>query len=307
MAVDPADRLAVGRPESGPRSSPRIRGAEGAPSPGDEGRRRGFGAGLPGLPLLLLLLLLLLLVVAYVDVRLRLEALERRCVAVAERGGGGWVQQPLWEEEAAAVGMRERREAPGRRRERPRDRRKKGPPGPPGRDGKDGIPGPPGPAGSPGSCDDMVKVAHVPGIDAIVSVEKDLKGGVLSDWDRERLLLSPGAFRLLRSGELEVLMPGLYFIYSQVFYRNFSDVTGHVLVLNGREEFLQCSLSAGVGLGGSGGGSGGGGGGFGTCHAACVRALRAGDRLALTALYPRTHITSHPRATFMGAVRLGAG
>ncbi|XP_051877520.1 ectodysplasin-A isoform X5 [Pristis pectinata] len=91
-------------------------------------------------------------------------------------------------------------------------------PGPPGPPGQPGPPGPPGPLGTSDKAADgqtSMAVVHLQGHDSVIQVKQDLIGGILADWVRSSL--NHKVFRLhSRSGQLEVLVDGTYFIYSQV-------------------------------------------------------------------------------------------
>uniref|UniRef100_A0A4W5KZ56 Uncharacterized protein n=1 Tax=Hucho hucho TaxID=62062 RepID=A0A4W5KZ56_9TELE len=134
--------------------------------------------------------------------------------------------------------------APGRRRSPPGAQGSPGPPGSPGPQGPPGIPGIPGipgsnavgPAGPPGrpgaqgppgltgpaGVVDKTKtrafqpaVVHLQGQETTIQVKEDLSGGVLRNW--KMVSIHHRVFKMhSRSGELEVLLDGIYFIYSQV-------------------------------------------------------------------------------------------
>ncbi|XP_039768335.1 ectodysplasin-A isoform X2 [Ornithorhynchus anatinus] len=90
-----------------------------------------------------------------------------------------------------------------------------GPPGPPGPQGPPGLQGPSGAADKAGAREAQPAVVHLQGQGAAIQVKNDLSGGVLNDW--ARVTLNPKVFKLHpRSGELEVLVEGAYFIYSQL-------------------------------------------------------------------------------------------
>ncbi|KAF6389918.1 ectodysplasin A [Rhinolophus ferrumequinum] len=91
-----------------------------------------------------------------------------------------------------------------------------GPPGPPGPQGPPGIQGPSGAADKAGTRENQPAVVHLQGQGSAIQVKNDLSGGVLNDWSR--ITMNPKVFKLHpRSGELEVLVDGTYFIYSQLF------------------------------------------------------------------------------------------
>uniref|UniRef100_A0A8C4Q8T8 Uncharacterized protein n=1 Tax=Eptatretus burgeri TaxID=7764 RepID=A0A8C4Q8T8_EPTBU len=119
--------------------------------------------------------------------------------------------------------LRVRRNAKRRRgRKRQRERGHPGPVGPIGPIGPVGLQGPPGSPGLPGPPGPspslpVLRGFHVPGIDTVIQVDADAPGGFLSDWDREAAILTPPSiFRILRSGEVEFLEGGLYYLYAQV-------------------------------------------------------------------------------------------
>ncbi|XP_049727641.1 ectodysplasin-A isoform X6 [Elephas maximus indicus] len=91
-----------------------------------------------------------------------------------------------------------------------------GPPGPPGPQGPPGLQGPSGAADKAGTRENQPAVVHLQGQGSAIQVKNDLSGGVLNDWSR--ITMNPKVFKLHpRSGELEVLVDGTYFIYSQPF------------------------------------------------------------------------------------------
>ncbi|XP_026640740.1 ectodysplasin-A isoform X6 [Microtus ochrogaster] len=91
-----------------------------------------------------------------------------------------------------------------------------GPPGPPGPQGPPGLQGPSGAADKTGTRENQPAVVHLQGQGSAIQVKNDLSGGVLNDWSR--ITMNPKVFKLHpRSGELEVLVDGTYFIYSQTF------------------------------------------------------------------------------------------
>ncbi|XP_044538799.1 ectodysplasin-A [Gracilinanus agilis] len=93
-----------------------------------------------------------------------------------------------------------------------------GPPGPPGPQGAPGLQGPSGTADKAGAREIQPAVVHLQGQGSAIQVKNDLSGGVLNDWSR--ITMNPKVFKLHpRSGELEVLVDGTYFIYSQVEVR----------------------------------------------------------------------------------------
>ncbi|RMB95479.1 hypothetical protein DUI87_28102 [Hirundo rustica rustica] len=88
------------------------------------------------------------------------------------------------------------------------------------------------------SRDIQPAVVHLQGQGSAIQVKN---GGVLNDWSR--ITLNPKVFKLhARSGELEVLVDGTYFIYSQVYYINFTDFASYEVVVD-EKPFLQCTRS----------------------------------------------------------------
>ncbi|GAB0194804.1 ectodysplasin-A [Grus japonensis] len=164
-----------------------------------------------------------------------------------------------------------------------------GPPGPPGPQGPPGIPGipgipgttvmgPPGPPGPPGP-------QGPPGL-------QGPSGGVLNDWSR--ITMNPKVFKLhARSGELEVLVDGTYFIYSQVYYINFTDFASYEVVVD-EKPFLQCTRSIETGKTN-----------FNTCYTAGVCLLKARQKIAVKMVHADISINMSKHTTFFGAIRLG--
>uniref|UniRef100_UPI00358F7FC7 ectodysplasin-A-like isoform X2 n=1 Tax=Myxine glutinosa TaxID=7769 RepID=UPI00358F7FC7 len=201
--------------------------------------------------------------------------------------------------------LRVRRNAKRRRgRKRQRERGPPGPVGPSGPIGSVGLQGPPGSPGLPGPPGlspslPVLRGFHVPGIDTVIQVDA---GGFLSDWDREAAILTPPSiFRILRSGEVEFLEGGLYYLYAQVYYQDYVDVSGHQLVMNGRDAFAQCTISRERRRGTSG---------LDTtsdlrlasCTAGAVRMVRAGERLGVRVPHAPSRLLGHPRGTFFGGI-----
>ncbi|GAB1302997.1 EDA-A5 isoform [Apodemus speciosus] len=166
-----------------------------------------------------------------------------------------------------------------------------GPPGPPGPQGPPGIPGipgipgttvmgPPGPPGPPGP-------QGPPGL-------QGPSGGVLNDWSR--ITMNPKVFKLHpRSGELEVLVDGTYFIYSQVevYYINFTDFASYEVVVD-EKPFLQCTRSIETGKTN-----------YNTCYTAGVCLLKARQKIAVKMVHADISINMSKHTTFFGAIRLG--
>uniref|UniRef100_A0A8D2KZL4 Ectodysplasin-A n=1 Tax=Varanus komodoensis TaxID=61221 RepID=A0A8D2KZL4_VARKO len=194
-----------------------------------------------------------------------------------------------------------------------------GPPGPPGPQGPPGIPGipgipgttvmgppgppgPPGPQGPPGLQGPAGKwcagaepaVVHLQGQGSAIQVKNDLSGGVLNDWSR--IAMNPKVFKLhTRSGELEVLVDGTYFVYSQVevYYINFTDFASYEVVVD-EKPFLQCTRSIETGKTN-----------FNTCYTAGVCLLKARQKIAVKMVHADISINMSKHTTFFGAIRLG--
>uniref|UniRef100_A0A8B9S9B8 Ectodysplasin-A n=1 Tax=Apteryx owenii TaxID=8824 RepID=A0A8B9S9B8_APTOW len=180
-----------------------------------------------------------------------------------------------------------------------------GPPGPPGPQGPPGIPGipgipgttvmgPPGPPGPPGP--QGPPGLQGPSGNAFVSLlsGQNLSGGVLNDWSR--ITMNPKVFKLhARSGELEVLVDGTYFIYSQVevYYINFTDFASYEVVVD-EKPFLQCTRSIETGKTN-----------FNTCYTAGVCLLKARQKIAVKMVHADISINMSKHTTFFGAIRLG--
>ncbi|MGH0171926.1 UNVERIFIED_CONTAM: hypothetical protein FKN15_062204 [Acipenser sinensis] len=119
-------------------------------------------------------------------------------------------------------------------------------------------------------------------------------GGVLNDWSR--ISMNPKVFKLhTRSGALEVLVDGTYFIYSQVevYYINFTDFASYEVVVD-ETPFLQCTRSIETGKTN-----------FNTCYTAGVCLLRARQRIAIKMVHADISINMSKHTTFFGAIRLG--
>ncbi|KAF7663775.1 hypothetical protein LDENG_00201650 [Lucifuga dentata] len=198
-----------------------------------------------------------------------------------------------------------------------------GPPGPPGPQGPPGIPGipgipgsnavgpagppgPPGPQGPPGvqgpaGVPDKTKtkefqpaVVHLQGQETTIQVREDLSEGILRNW--KMVSIHHRVFKMhSRSGELEVLLDGVYFIYSQVevYYLNFTDIASYEVMVDSNP-FLRCTCSIETGQRK-----------FNTCYTAGVSLLRAGQRISIRIVYEDTLISMTNHTTFLGSVRLG--
>ncbi|XP_041052123.1 ectodysplasin-A [Carcharodon carcharias] len=166
-----------------------------------------------------------------------------------------------------------------------------GPPGPPGQPGPPGSPGPPGTSDKTAASQPPMAIVHLQGHDSVIQVKQ---GGVLADWVRSSL--SHKVFRLhSRSGQLEVLVDGTYFIYSQVevYYINFTDFASHEVLVDERP-FLQCTRSIENRKSK-----------FNTCYTAGVCLLKARQKIAVKMTYEDTVVNMSKHTTFFGAVRLG--
>ncbi|XP_032993333.1 ectodysplasin-A isoform X5 [Lacerta agilis] len=169
-----------------------------------------------------------------------------------------------------------------------------GPPGPPGPQGPPGLQGPTGAMDKAGPRDVQPAVVHLQGQGSAIQVKNDLSGGVLNDWSR--LALNPRVFKLhARSGELEVLVDGTYFVYSQVevYYINFTDFASYEVVVDERP-FLQCTRSLETGKTN-----------FNTCYTAGVCLLKARQKIAVKMVHADISINMSKHTTFFGAIRLG--
>lgn len=98
-----------------------------------------------------------------------------------------------------------------------------------------------------------------------------------------------------RSGELEVLLDGTYFIYSQVevYYLNFTDIASYEVMVD-KTPFLRCTRSIETGQRK-----------FNTCYTAGVCLLRARQRISIRMVYEDTSISMSNHTTFLGCIRLG--
>ncbi|KAI4545343.1 hypothetical protein MG293_005609, partial [Ovis ammon polii] len=123
-------------------------------------------------------------------------------------------------------------------------------------------------------------------------VKNKKKGGVLNDWSR--ITMNPKVFKLHpRSGELEVLVDGTYFIYSQVYYINFTDFASYEVVVD-EKPFLQCTRSIETGKTN-----------YNTCYTAGVCLLKARQKIAVKMVHADISINMSKHTTFFGAIRLG--
>ncbi|XP_059507259.1 ectodysplasin-A isoform X3 [Stegostoma tigrinum] len=168
-----------------------------------------------------------------------------------------------------------------------------GPPGPPGQPGPPGPPGPPGTSDKAADSRPPMAVVHLQGHDSVIQVKQDLIGGVLADWVRSSL--SHKVFRLhSRSGQLEVLVDGTYFIYSQVevYYINFTDFASYEVLVDDKP-FLQCTRSIENRKSK-----------FNTCYTAGVCLLKARQKITVKMTYEDTVVNMSQHTTFFGAVRL---
>ncbi|XP_078268224.1 ectodysplasin-A [Rhinoraja longicauda] len=169
-----------------------------------------------------------------------------------------------------------------------------GSPGPPGQPGAPGPPGPPGTSDNPAGSQTSMEVVHLQGHDSVIQVKQDLIGGVLADWIQSSL--NHKVFRLhSRTGQLEVLVDGTYFIYSQVevYYINFTDFASHEMLVDDKP-FLQCTRSIENRKSK-----------FNTCYTAGVCLLKARQKITVKMTYEDTVINMSKHTTFFGAVRLG--
>ncbi|XP_073918427.1 ectodysplasin-A isoform X3 [Castor canadensis] len=166
-----------------------------------------------------------------------------------------------------------------------------GPPGPPGPQGPPGLQGPSGAADKTGTRENQPAVVHLQGQGSAIQVKN---GGVLNDWSR--ITMNPKVFKLHpRSGELEVLVDGTYFIYSQVevYYINFTDFASYEVVVD-EKPFLQCTRSIETGKTN-----------YNTCYTAGVCLLKARQKIAVKMVHADISINMSKHTTFFGAIRLG--
>ncbi|XP_053179955.1 ectodysplasin-A isoform X2 [Scomber japonicus] len=170
-----------------------------------------------------------------------------------------------------------------------------GPAGPPGPPGPQGPPGAQGPAGVPDKTktkEFQPAVVHLQGQETTIQVREDLSEGILRNW--KMVSIHHRVFKMhSRSGELEVLLDGVYFIYSQVYYLNFTDIASYEVMVDSNP-FLRCTCSIETGQRK-----------FNTCYTAGVSLLRAGQRISIRIVYEDTLISMTNHTTFLGSVRLG--
>ncbi|KAJ7995897.1 hypothetical protein DPEC_G00231470 [Dallia pectoralis] len=171
-----------------------------------------------------------------------------------------------------------------------------GPPGPPGPAGPPGLQGPRGLQGSSGGRvrDSLPAVVHLQGQETTIQVKEDLSEGVLRNW--KMTSMHHKVFKMhSRSGELEVLVDGTYFIYSQVevYYLNFTDIASYEVMVD-KTPFLRCTRSIETGQRK-----------FNTCYTAGVCFLRARQRISIRMVYEDTSISMTNHTTFLGSIRLG--
>ncbi|KAJ8348820.1 hypothetical protein SKAU_G00274090 [Synaphobranchus kaupii] len=172
-----------------------------------------------------------------------------------------------------------------------------GPPGPPGAQGPPGRQGPPGPQGPAGGLENVrlrdaqPAVVHLQGQETTIQVKEE---GVLKNW--KMISIHHKVFKMhTRTGELEVLVDGTYFIYSQVevYYLNFTDIASYEVLVD-KAPFLRCTRSIETGQRK-----------FNTCYTAGVCLLRARQRISIRMVYEDTSISMTNHATFLGCIRLG--
>ncbi|XP_023651601.1 ectodysplasin-A isoform X3 [Paramormyrops kingsleyae] len=172
-----------------------------------------------------------------------------------------------------------------------------GPPGLPGPMGPPGTTGPPGPHGPAGGMDKRARemmqpaVVHLQGQETTIQVKEE---GILRNW--KMISIHHKVFKMhSRSGELEVLLDGMYFIYSQVevYFLNFTDIASYEVMVD-KTPFLRCTRSIEAGQRK-----------FNTCYTAGVRLLRARQRIAVKMVYEDTSISMSNHTTFLGSFRLG--
>ncbi|XP_029918681.1 ectodysplasin-A isoform X4 [Myripristis murdjan] len=163
-----------------------------------------------------------------------------------------------------------------------------GPPGPPGPQGPPGLQGPAGVADKTKGREFQPAVVHLQGQETTIQVRE----GVLRNW--KMVSIHHRVFKMhSRSGELEVLLDGVYFIYSQVYYLNFTDIASYEVMVDSTP-FLRCTCSIETGQRK-----------FNTCYTAGVSLLRAGQRISIRMVYEDTLISMTNHTTFLGSVRLG--
>ncbi|XP_051514596.1 ectodysplasin-A-like [Myxocyprinus asiaticus] len=134
-------------------------------------------------------------------------------------------------------------------------------------------------------------MVHLQGQETTIQVREE---GVLRNW--KMIAAHHKVFRMhSRSGELEVLLDGIYFIYSQVeiYYLNFTDIASYEVLVDG-SAFLRCTCSIETGQRK-----------FNTCYTAGVMVLHAHQRISVRMVYQDTLISMSNHTTFLGSVRLG--
>ncbi|KAL0974367.1 hypothetical protein UPYG_G00219510 [Umbra pygmaea] len=169
-----------------------------------------------------------------------------------------------------------------------------GPPGPPGPQGPQGLTGAAGAVDKSKTRDFQPAVVHLQGQETTIQVKEDLSEGVLRNW--KSVSIHHRVFKMhSRSGELEVLVDGIYFIYSQVevYYLNFTDIASYEVMVD-FSPFLRCTCSIETGQRK-----------FNTCYTAGVSLLKAGQRISIRMVYEDTLISMTNHTTFLGSVRLG--
>lgn len=118
--------------------------------------------------------------------------------------------------------------------------------------------------------------------------------GVLRNW--KMISMHHKVFKMhSHSGELEVLVDGTYFIYSQVevYYLNFTDIASYEVMVD-KTPFLRCTRSIETGQRK-----------FNTCYTAGVCLLRARQKISIRMVYEDTSISMTNHTTFLGSIRLG--
>lgn len=137
-------------------------------------------------------------------------------------------------------------------------------------------------------------MVHLQGQETTIQVKEDLSEGVLKNW--RMISIHQRVFKMhSRSGELEVLLDGTYFIYSQVevYYLNFTDIASYEVMVD-KTPFLRCTRSIETGQRK-----------FNTCYTAGVCLLRARQRISIRMVYEDTSISMSNHTTFLGSIRLG--
>ncbi|XP_038862039.1 ectodysplasin-A-like [Salvelinus namaycush] len=137
-------------------------------------------------------------------------------------------------------------------------------------------------------------VVHLQGQETTIQVKEDLSEGVLRNW--KMISMHHKVFKMhSRSGELEVLVDGTYFIYSQVevYYLNFTDIASYEVMVD-KTPFLRCTRSIETGQRK-----------FNTCYTAGVCLLRARQKISIRMVYEDTSISMTNHTTFLGSIRLG--